>query len=275
MAQFEGTGKLIFDGTSQKAYDLRFSNTTKLHLDGVSEMDVSGCKFDSNSELLLEDSTDVSLERIWGKVTLDSAVDTRISQHQGPLVGVDGTNLHVSGHEGTVDLTGWSDFDIDGQYTWNTSPSDSDVLLTSCIQGTISMRSYQSAGNALHIVGGVSITADVQIDRTLKHGVLIDTSGVDHKVTGRVQASGLNTSNTYDNVQVDDSQVTVQGLQSRAGASSSTRYGINIASGSFDCIVVANDLGDASDYGTAPLVDAGSGTVTTFPGGTLGDNFAT
>lgn len=92
-----------------------------------------------------------------------------------------------------------------------------------------------------------------------------------------IDSANQDTGNTYDLVRIEaDSERNTVQANKLLPSPGSPRYGVNVVSGAIDSIVVGNDLGKAAHYGTAPLVDAGTGTQLVFPNDmTNGDNFTT
>ena len=142
------------------------------------------------------------------------------------------------------------------------------------------------ARNVVNLVGGHGINllraARCQVKDNLVHGnfgagiLLTDSSG--NMIQGnRINEVGSQTDNTEDGIRVagnsDRNMITGNKIVPRTD-SIRTRYGINIAASTCDeNIVVSNDLGVQASYGTGPLNDQGTGTITTYPSGPVGDNF--
>lgn len=119
-------------------------------------------------------------------------------------------------------------------------------------------------------------TFDGVIDQCGQHGLLIDGAS-DNRISGQFYANGSDTTNTYDNISITGASnrnfINQCVLRPRVSGAD-TRYGVNVG-GTGECnMVVGNDLGDATDYGSDALNDAASNTQLFWPAdATYGDNF--
>jgi len=129
---------------------------------------------------------------------------------------------------------------------------------------------------------GVSIstsswgTFDGVIDQCGQHGLLIDGAS-DNRISGQFYANGSDTTDTYDNISItgaSNRNFINQCVLRPRDSGANTRYGVNVG-GTGECnMVVGNDLGDASDYGSDALNDTASNTQTFWPAdATYGDNY--
>lgn len=117
------------------------------------------------------------------------------------------------------------------------------------------------------------------IEDSGEHGIYLDD--VDDTIVSDnlITNPGISSPNSFDGIMIendsDNNHVHHNKIMPDTGGPGDTRYGINIADSTCDCnVVVGNQLGDSTFYGTAPLNDAGTGTWLVYPNDpTVGDNF--
>lgn len=166
------------------------------------------------------------------------------------------------------------------------------VIAANCDEGALflGLNSYRVYGHVTASACGSPSEPAVDIDSAFGiidlhvtvstsdgHGVRINDSD-EVQLSGSVEGSGLNADDTYDNVIVsgDSDRVRIEQLVSRpSAAGNQPRYGINLSASTVDeAIVVGNDLGTNSSYGSGAYNDSGTGTINSYPGdATYGDNF--
>lgn len=146
--------------------------------------------------------------------------------------------------------------------TFNSTDNGPDIYIAGDRTVVVGNVSQNALHESIHVDGAqLCQVADNNIFEPHHHGIVVE--GTDNVVVGNlVHAAGSDTTDTFDNYQIngDDNQVVGNKSVPSTGAHD-TRYGINIAGGNNNA-AYANYLGDASAYGTADFVDSGTGTIT-------------
>lgn len=277
MAQFEGSGKLIVDGTGQKVLDLRFTNTVRLTLDGANSVEISGCTFDSSSGIV--------------QASASSQVQVHDNLNSGGTF-IDGggfandewqitDNINV-GNQGCVNMKAHLIVIADNHF--NTPASGETVGYAVELTGDafaygVTVRDNVTVSCGIYVeavVGAVSISGNQMVDFDESHGIhLVDCSNA--VVRGNnLKVFAMTADDTFDGIHVEgnsDNNMIFDNLIETVA--DQLRYGVNIADSTCDNnIVVGNNLGPVADYGTGALNNAGTGTVLTYPNdATYGDNF--
>lgn len=272
MAQFTGSGDLILDGgNEQQASDLEFT--------GTGEMRVEGCRYpiverivrpgSATRVVYTQGNVGLKLNAIAGAVRIEGEVDARVDGVSGDVWDEGSKSIDIAGVYGSVYLNGSLKADVraDGVVTVD---GGNNVGLD--VNGTVELIGsahidveLRSVGEDFGLVvdGCTDVNADVDIYQADGHGVEIEDSK-DVSVVGSVAESGQG-AGSFDNVLVTQPTAMTSGgvkigpLRSRSSGTT-TRYGVNIASGVIDAIVDAIDFGTAADYGSGTLNNSGTNT---------------
>jgi hypothetical protein len=173
-------------------------------------------------------------------------VQTEVDSTEHSWLTVSGNTIRGGG----VSITSYFEFNINGNTIVNAGQG---VELIACFEGSV-------RSNDIHYPS--------------QHGIDVDADCEKIDVVGNlVVEPGDTQANTYDGIITSADIGLILGNHIIPGASTSTRYGINIAAGSNNA-VYANMLGDSSVYGTADSVDSGTSTQTSPAAGAIGGQFA-
>lgn len=260
-------------GAESKIWNVAFENLdTGIKVPGANSVTVGRCFGDttdtfidctaSHEHLLVYDCKEVGLIDLGSSAYYDQIIGNHIEGHLASTGGTGCTIAHnsfLAGNIGTpnanIDFSGHVDLvAVGNQFEFSTG-----VLLDTSDRSVI-------VGN---MFGRESL---------LGEDGLVLTDSDDNLVEGNYfNLLGVDTNNTYDAIRLtgDSNRNFITGNSVASGtASPQARYGINVGTATCDDnVIVSNWFGGTANYASGALNDAGTNTVTTYPGGALGDNF--
>jgi hypothetical protein len=216
-----------------------------VHAEDANDIVVSGNVFEAAVGVYLSDCDEVAITGNQMQVS-SWGVQTEVDSTEHSWLTVSGNTIRGGG----VSITSYFEFNINGNTIVNAGQG---VELIACFEGSV-------RSNDIHYPS--------------QHGIDVDADCEKIDVVGNlVVEPGDTQANTYDGIITSADIGLILGNHIIPGASTSTRYGINIAAGSNNA-VYANMLGDSSVYGTADSVDSGTSTQTSPAAGAIGGQFA-
>lgn len=277
MAEFTGTGAVIFAGANQRVWNIEFNNDGGVKLAGVNQFELSSCLLSVPITATADnDAMDIH----------DNVAAVTGAFFDGGGFGNDQSDIHnniVYATHGIIN-TQTEQIKIRGNtiVVSTGAPSQAIELVVAAGGYDVVVADNTCDGGSIYVEGvdgtgtqyGLVVTGNTVLEPGEQHAIQIvdcHKGSVHHNTVTKV---GGVTANTYDGIILSgDSDDNLIDHNVIITASSKLRNGINVSAASCNINkVVGNNLG--SGYGNVPIADSGTGTILSYPAhATYGDNF--